>query len=146
MSYFSETLRDLLKAQMPPMTQAELAERSKVDKTLISRFLSEAKYPDSEQVAALCIGISNDRDERIRLLVSFLRDQAAPSFSRSGFDSRHVNIGPSTNADLVGERSWVDTMPAGLADKLMKLGVASLESPAVAELLNGVLAFLEKKK
>jgi hypothetical protein len=146
MSHFSETLAELLKSQTPPITQAELSERSKVDKSLISRFLSQVKYPDSEQVAALCLGVSGDRDDRIRLLVAFLRDQAAPAFRRSGFDSRHVNIRAVADTDSVGGPSWVDTMPAHLTDKLMKLGVASLESPAVAELLNGVLGFLEKRK
>lgn len=146
MSHFSETLSELLKSSVPPMTQAELSERSKVDKTLISRFLSGVKYPDSEQVAALCVGIGGDRCDRARLLVAFLRDQAAPTFARAGFDSRHVSIGVVEDSPALAELSWVDTIPAGLACKLKLLGDASLASPAVEELINGVLVFLEKKK
>lgn len=138
MSHFSQTLLDFLKSSEPPLTQAELSTRSGVDKTLISRFLTGKKTPSDEQVAKLCAGISNDREDRIRLLVSFLRDMSQPSFKLAGFDNRHVTI---SSAQDIGQpvrhdQLWIDTAPTGLLTKLTILGKGALLSPSIEALLD----------
>lgn len=145
MSFFSETLRDLL--AQAGLKQAHLADVSGVDKTLISRFLSGAKEPSREQVVALAIGLSADPVVRAQLLVAYLRDQAEPMLKRGGIDERHFGFSTRSPAsEALGEPQWWETIPAGLAVKLEIIGRQALAQPAFMALLDQWVTFLESQK
>jgi transcriptional regulator with XRE-family HTH domain len=104
-SNFSETLTTLMKVER--RTQLDLESASGVDRATISRFQNEQRLPDRRQLSRLLVAISGDRDRRLQLLLSHLRDEATAGIP-AGIDSRHFvlravdeNVPDGLGADLV---------------------------------------------
>ncbi|PAW75139.1 MAG: hypothetical protein B9S38_02315 [Verrucomicrobiia bacterium Tous-C4TDCM] len=98
-SLFQTTLRDLMALQTPALSQQDLAGRSGISHSTISRILS-GRDPMPDQVGTLCAVISSDRAQRAQLLVAWLRDLVKVA-EVAGLDERHVRVSAaSEEADL----------------------------------------------
>ena len=89
MSHFSETLKALMALSDSPLTGQALASRAHISASTISRVLSDQQIATAEHVGQLCAVISEQRERRVELLLSYLRDVVAAS-ARAGIDERHV--------------------------------------------------------
>lgn len=113
MSFLTTTLHDLMRLE--DMRASHLERSSGVDRTTISRFLSGERVPNAEQVAALAVGISGDRDRRLALLLAYLRDEAK-HFVRAGIDERHLVIAAADDV-VAGDTGSLGAELALLADE-----------------------------
>lgn len=140
MSHFSQTLNDFIRSPDGPRTQAELVRRTGIDKALLSRILLDKQAPDAEQVAIILAGCGGSSEDRAKLLVAHLRDEAAPSFQRAGLDERRVKIeAKGDDPDTLGEPvSWWETAPAGLVIQLEILGKEGLRSKPLENLIGAL--------
>jgi transcriptional regulator with XRE-family HTH domain len=102
-SLFISTLTGLMALEDPPLQQGDLAERTGISQSTISRILA-GREPMPEQVGKLCSVISDDRARRLDLLLAWLRDCAAVGVV-AGLDERHFVLGPVADAASTGTLS-----------------------------------------
>jgi transcriptional regulator with XRE-family HTH domain len=98
MSLFGATLLHLL--SLEEMSQLELARRSGVEGSLISR-ICHGRAPSREQLGRLVAGISNDRERQLELLFSHLRDEAKAA-EIAGITSEHWRL--ASGSDVQGAK------------------------------------------
>lgn len=97
MAHFSETLKALMALHDPPLTGQALASRASISSSTISRVLSDQQVATAEHVGQLCAVISSERERRVELLLSYLRDVVAAS-AVAGLDERHVVLASANEA------------------------------------------------
>ena len=89
MPHFPETLKALMALHDPPLTGLALASHARISSSTLSRVLSNQQVATAEHVGQLCAVISSDRERRVELLLSYLRDVVAAA-AIAGLDERHV--------------------------------------------------------
>ncbi len=124
MSHFSETLRQLIAIE--DIKQDDLAARSGVDRSLISRML-RGKVPSRDQLASLCATISTDQNKRVELALAHLRDEIQPCINHSGFDERHFKLELSDAVSPAPLPHWFETLPETIQNDLHILAVGCLD-------------------
>jgi transcriptional regulator with XRE-family HTH domain len=140
MSHFSETLRQLIARE--GITQEDLAARSNVDRSLISRMLRD-KVPSREQLAALCAAISPNQSARVELALSHLRDEIQQCLNMGGFDERHFKL------ELVGSGAepaahYFDNLPNSLKDDIHVIALESLSTPELRRVVESWAAAIRR--
>jgi transcriptional regulator with XRE-family HTH domain len=132
MSLFSERFSALMSLPDAP-TQQELSTASGVDRASISRYLSGTRFPVVDQIVRLVCNISTDRERRLELLISYLRDIASRCHG-SGFDERHYTI------DINGSES------ATFAHTFELLYKECLVNPVVMDGVQAIISLLLDNK
>lgn len=89
MSHFSESLKGLMGLHEPALTGLALAAKAQISSSTLSRILSDQQVATAEHVGLLCAVISIERERRVELLLSYLRDVVAAA-AIAGLDERHV--------------------------------------------------------
>jgi transcriptional regulator with XRE-family HTH domain len=123
MSIFGATLLRLL--SLEDMSQLELARRSGVEGSLISR-ISHGRPPSREQLGRLLAGISNDRERQLELLFAHLRDEAE-SAKMAGITEDHYRLESAANVH--------GAKPGTLAAELELIGAECLAHDDVRQLV-----------
>jgi transcriptional regulator with XRE-family HTH domain len=132
MSNFSDTLRRLIARE--GVTQEDLAARSRVDRSLISRML-RGKTPSREQLAALCAAISpGNQSARIELALSHLRDEIHLCINTAGFDERHFKL-ELAGSEATTESHCFDGLPESIRDDLYIIAIESISMPEMRRIV-----------
>src|SRR4051812_39520046 len=90
MSHFSETLSGLM--ELEGHTQAQMSERSGIDRPTISRFCNGHMVPTREMLGRLCAAISTDVERRVELLLAHVQDEAEAGANAAGISPRDFLI------------------------------------------------------
>lgn len=80
-----------MRSQKPALSQLDLARRSGINSSTVSRIMDGSRLPSREQVGMFCVGISEDRSQRVELLLAWLRDEASAA-AVAGIDERHYKL------------------------------------------------------
>lgn len=86
-----------MRSQNPPLSQLDLARRTGINSSTISRIMDGSRLPSREQVGMFCVGISENRAQRVELLVAWLRDEASAA-AVAGIDERHYRLSAVSDA------------------------------------------------
>jgi transcriptional regulator with XRE-family HTH domain len=88
---FVPTLVTLMRSQKPLLSQLDLARRVGLSQSTVSRIIDGSQLPTRDQVGAICAAISEDRAQRLELLLAWLRDEASAG-AVAGIDERHYKL------------------------------------------------------
>jgi transcriptional regulator with XRE-family HTH domain len=99
MSHFGETLTALM--ELEKVTQLELAERTGISRSILSRFCNGHLTPTRDMLVRLCSDISTDSARRAKLLVAHLRDEADAAHA-AGISEQDYIIDTASDDDASG--------------------------------------------